>query len=205
MSVQRYDELRDHEFDGIREYDNPTPGWWHAIFVATGVFAMFYVVFWHWSVAGWSIEDAWNDEQRADYLRIFGTVGELKLDEGTILKQMGDPQFMEIAKASFMGNCAACHKRDGGGDIGVNLCDDYYKNVNKIEDIFKVITEGANAGAMPSWKNRFSENERVILASYVASLRGTTPAGGKGPDGKQIPPWPKAPPTPAESKPPAPK
>ena len=39
------DHLSDHEYDGIREYDNPTPGWWHIIFIATAVFAFFYFVY----------------------------------------------------------------------------------------------------------------------------------------------------------------
>ena len=28
------DELTDHNYDGIQEYDNPTPGWWYLIFGA---------------------------------------------------------------------------------------------------------------------------------------------------------------------------
>ena len=29
--------LTDHEYDGIREYDNPCPTWWHMIFLGTAV------------------------------------------------------------------------------------------------------------------------------------------------------------------------
>ncbi len=187
-------QLTGHEYDGICEYDNPTPGWWHAIFAGSVVFAALYIVFWHASVAGYSVEESWSDDQRAEFARIFGAVGELGHDEATILKQRDNAKFMDIAKATFIGNCAACHKRDGGGEVGVNLCDDSYKNIEKIEDLYKVISEGANGGAMPAWKNRLSDNERVILASYVASLRGTTPAAPKAPEGKVIPPWPKGPP-----------
>jgi cytochrome c oxidase cbb3-type subunit 3 len=187
-------KLTGHNYDGIEEFDNPTPGWWHAIFLSSIVFSLIYAVFWHGSVLGWSIHDEWDDAQKAEFAKIFGSVGELKTDQETILAQMSNQKFMAVAKATFIGNCAACHKRDGGGDVGVNLCDDNYKNVNKIEDIYKVITEGANAGAMPPWKNRLSSNERVIVAAYVASLRGTTPAIGKAPvpGDKTIDPWPKA-------------
>ncbi len=184
-------KLTGHNYDGIEEYDNPTPGWWHAIFIASILFSLVYAVFFHASVLGWSIQDEWDDAQKVEFAKIFGSVGELKTDRDTILTQMNDPKFMAIAKATFIGNCAACHKRDGGGDVGVNLCDDYYKNITKVEDIYRVISEGAAGGAMPPWKNRLSSNERVIVAAYVASLRGTTPAIGKPPEGQKIDPWPK--------------
>lgn len=182
----------DHEYDGIREYDNPTPGWWHLIFVATIVFSLLYVAFWHGSPVAWTVEESWADDQKAEYARIFGSVGELKPDEQTILSLKDDPKFMAVAAATFKGVCAACHAPDGGGlaSSGVNLTDESYKNVTKATDLFKVITEGAAGGAMPSQKNRFSQNERVLLASYVASLRGSKPKSPIAPDGQVIAPWP---------------
>ena len=33
--------LLDHEYDGIREYDNPTPGWWVMLFILTIIFSVF--------------------------------------------------------------------------------------------------------------------------------------------------------------------
>ncbi|MBS0187441.1 MAG: c-type cytochrome [Planctomycetes bacterium] len=184
------DPLTDHEYDGIREFDNPTPGWWYFLFGATVVFSVLYLVFWHFSIGGWTIEESWADDQRVEFKRIFGAVGQLKPDDETILAQMNNPQFMTVAKSAFLGNCTACHGRDGGGLVGVNLTDDSYKNVKKVSDIYRVITEGANGGAMPAWKRALSDNERVILAAYVASLRGTHPATPKAAEGEVIPPWP---------------
>lgn len=183
------DPMTDHEYDGIREFDNPTPGWWHWLFGASIVFSVLYLAFFHFSVAGWTVEDAWSNDQRAEFVRVFGSVGQLKTDDRSILKQMENPQFMTIAKAAFVGNCSACHAKDGGGLVGVNLCDDNFKNVKSVSDIFKVITDGANAGAMPAWKRTFSDNERVILAAYVASLRGTQPGNPKAAEGPAIPAW----------------
>lgn len=188
------DPLTDHEYDGIREYDNPTPGWWWLIFVITIAFSAFYVVFWHASAYGWSIEESWASAQRRDFIRVFGKVGTLEPTEATILESQNNEQFMTIARATFIGNCAACHASDGGGQVGPNLCDDNFKSVRSVEDIYKVITEGAAAGSMPAWNTRLSQNQRVILAAYVATLRGTTPASPKAPEGDVIPPFPKAPP-----------
>src|SRR4051812_37320909 len=43
--------LMEHSYDGIREYDNPLPGWWRAIFWGSIVFAAGYWVWFH--VAPW--------------------------------------------------------------------------------------------------------------------------------------------------------
>ncbi len=194
------ENLLDHEYDGIREYDNPTPGWWHLIFLSSILFAALYISFWHFSPVAWTVEDAWNDRQVADYKRIFGSYGNLKPDQDTILSLISNNQLMAVAKSVFGANCVACHAKDGGGINGVNLTDDAYKNVKVPTDLFKTITQGALNGAMPAWGQRLSENERVILASFVASLRGTKPANPKPPEGEVIPPWP-APPAPSTSKP----
>lgn len=182
-------QLLDHEYDGIREYDNPTPGWWHAIFIATMLFSLLYFAFYHLSPMSNSIQDSWNKAKIAENKRIFGKIGDLAADEATIIKMSKDDAMMGIAKGMFVGNCASCHASDGGGINGVNLCDDNYKNVKKIEDIHKVIELGANNGAMPPWGARLSQNERVLLAAYVKNLRGTKPASPKAPEGEVIPPW----------------
>lgn len=180
-----------HEYDGICEYDNPTPGWWHLIFLGSVLFAGLYLVFWHFSPLAWSETDAWKQNQVREYKRIFGAVGDLKNDVPTLMAMSAKPEMMAVAEGMFLGNCAQCHAKDGGGINGVNLCDDSYKNVKKMTDIYDVITNGAANGAMPTWRGVFSENERVLLSAYVARMRGTKPALGKPPEGEPIPPWPK--------------
>ncbi len=192
MKSQKEPAVLDHEYDGIREFDNPTPGWWHIIFLSSIVFAAFYVVFWHFSPLAWSVQESWEKDQVADYKRIFGTVGDLNPDEKTILRMAGDQQMVSVARSLFVGNCALCHGKDGGGINGVNLTDDSYKNVKKVEDIFTTISNGANLGAMPAWGQKLSKNERVILAAYVMTLRGKN-VPGRAPEGEVIPPFPALP------------
>ena len=194
MSTKPGSRLLDHEHDGIREYDNPTPGWWHAIFIASIVFAFCYLGYWHGNPEVPSIEAAWKSAQVAEFARLFGELGELKPDEPTILRMMGDTKMLEVAGGLFVNNCAACHGRSGAG-IGSsncpNLTDDHWKNVKSLPDLYKVITQGANNGAMPGWENRLYTNERIILAAYVAALR-AQPVAGRAPEGDVIPPWPVA-------------
>ncbi len=39
--------LMDHAYDGIREYDNPLPGWWSLLFAGCIAFAAMYGFYFH--------------------------------------------------------------------------------------------------------------------------------------------------------------
>lgn len=41
------DELMNHNYDGIQEYDNDLPGWWKNLFLITAIFALVYMVYYH--------------------------------------------------------------------------------------------------------------------------------------------------------------
>lgn len=45
--TSKRDQLLDHDFDGIREFDNPMPPWWLYLFYITVVFAFFYFLYYH--------------------------------------------------------------------------------------------------------------------------------------------------------------
>lgn len=200
MSTSTRDKLLDHEYDGIVEYDNPTPAWWHALFLASIVFSALYFAFFEFSPIAPTIHDRWRASQVAEFKRIFGAIGELKPDEPTILAMMEKPDMMAVAQGIFEGNCVACHAKDGGGGVGVNLTDDHYKNITKLTDFLNVLAKGAGNGAMPAWENRLSLNERIITAAYLATLRGTKPSNPKGPEGEIIAPWPKPADLPGEGR-----
>ncbi|MEZ5952656.1 MAG: c-type cytochrome, partial [Planctomycetaceae bacterium] len=120
----------------------------------------------------------------ADNLRVqFAEIGQLNPDRETILTYIDDPKWSMVGKAVYQMHCTSCHGANGEGKIGPNLTDNLWKNVKVVEDIAKVVSEGAAGNAMPSWKTRLHPNEIVLVASYVASLRGTLPAG----TGKIIP------------------
>ena len=106
------------------------------------------------------------------------------------MKYKDDAEWMLYANSVFLTNCQSCHGPDGGGVVGPNLTDDYYKNVKKITDIAEVIKNGAAGGSMPAWRTRLHPNEVILMAAYVAGLRGKN-LKGRAPEGEKIPPWPK--------------
>ncbi len=191
MSEPTRDALTDHTYDGIQEYDNPTPGWWWLLFNVTVVFSIVYFLFFQFSPAAWTLAEE-HDSAQARLMRVrFGEIGELKPDEATILEYMGKPEWLAVGKSTFAARCVNCHGADASGLVGPNLTDEHYKNVKKLTDIAGVIADGAANGAMPAWKTQLHPNEIVLTAAYIASLRGQNLPGPRGAEGEQIPPWPR--------------
>ncbi len=192
MSSEQQSEnvLTNHSYDGIQEYDNPLPGWWVWLFVGTVMFSIVYWLYFHHGMPGRSIHDDYDRHAAKIFELRFEEIGELKPDRETIVKYMNDSKWLTVGKVVYKTNCVSCHGADGGGLVGPNLTDDNWKNVRNIEDIAKIIQNGAANGAMPAWRNRLSHvNQVVLVSAYVASLRGTV-SGGKTAEGDPIAPWP---------------
>lgn len=181
--------VTDHDYDGIREYDNPTPGWWVFLFVLSVVFSILYFTYYHVSPAGGaSVKESYEASVTEDLKKTFGKMGELKQDEASLLQYMDDKDKMLLGKSVFKGNCVSCHGANGEGQVGPNLTDDFGKNLKVLGDIPKVINNGAAGGNMPSWKTRLHPNEVAVVAAYVASLRGQN-LPGRAPEGEKMEPW----------------
>lgn len=183
----------DHAYDGIEEYDNPLPGWWKWLFIISIVFSPFYWVYFHNGTAGRSIQDRYNVASAANTRLQFEEIGDLQLDEATLVRFMGQDNWVKVGESVFRANCVSCHGREGEGKVGPNLTDDFYKNVTELADIAKVVSNGAGNGAMPKWSNRLHINEVVLVSAYVANLRGTNVEGGRASEGRKISEWPEPP------------
>lgn len=195
------DPLTGHDYDGIQEYDNPLPGWWKWLFIASIVIAPPYMFWYHGGAQGRTLSDRYDQAMAANLRLQFEEIGNLTADRENVIRFLYEESWLQIGKSVFRTHCVSCHGKEGDGLVGPNLCDDHYKHVKDIGDILTVLQKGANAGAMPAWNNRLSTNELVMVASYVASLRGSTPTGNdkaKGPEGRQIDAWPEPPPEEAE-------
>ena len=55
-------KLLDHDADGIREYDNPMPFWWSAMFWGSILFALPYFVFYHLGGVGTTLDENYHAE-----------------------------------------------------------------------------------------------------------------------------------------------
>lgn len=183
-----------HSYDGIQEFDNPTPGWWDLIFVVTIIFGPLYAIWFHAPRENRNLAAQYEANLAANMRLQFGEIGDLVADESTILQYMEKDQWLKVGAATFATNCVSCHGREGEGISGPNLTDDDYIHVKQVADIAKVVAEGAKNGAMPAWANRLHPNEVVLVSAYVASMRGQNLDSKYGGEkGKKIDPWPAAP------------
>ncbi len=184
-------ELTGHNYDGIEEYDNPTPGWWTYFFLISIGFSVIYlfVMF----AGGDSLSPAafYTRDATEQLKEQYGQLAGVKPDAASLLKLAKDEKWSRVGKSIFESNCTSCHGIDGSGMTGPNLTDDSYLWVKKIEDIADVVANGRKNGAMPAWNQRLQPVEQVLVASYVASLRGKNlkSMGGRPAEGEKPAPW----------------
>ena len=116
-------------------------------------------------------------------------LGELNGDEQTIALYMKNEEMMRAMRVLYISKCSECHGIEGTGVAGPNLCDDSYTFVKRLPDLVESITKGNIKLGMTPFEGVLSKTKIVLLASYVANLRGSSQKG-KFPEGITIEPWP---------------
>jgi len=181
-------QLLDHNYDGIREYDNPLPSWWSIAFGATIAFAFLY--FAYYDIAGWgrtpgdSYQIAlagWQSTYRAG-----PGGGGPSVTEDMLAAGAENPDVVARGADVFATRCIGCHGANAAGQIGPNLTDLYQLHGTTRMDLYGTILGGAPGTAMIAWGETLKPAEIVAVATFVSSLRGKNLAG-KEPQGKPVP------------------
>lgn len=171
--------LLDHEADGIQELDNNLPRWWVWLFYLTIIFSVVYLGYYHVLGKG--------DLQAAEYRREMAAgdaikgAAQAKFEASLAsLEPAKDPVVLARGAAVYKQYCSPCHREDGGGLVGPNLCDDYWIHGEKYIDNLKVIMNGVPEKGMLTWKGQLQPSEIQAVASFIyTSLRGTKPPNPK--------------------------
>lgn len=180
------DIMLDHNYDGIRELDNHLPPWWKWLFYLSIVFAVVYMVFYHLTdTLPLPLQEYENElvvaQEQARKLKAANPVA--AIDE-TNVTVVNDAQAIADGKQTFLNNCASCHRKDGGGDIGPNLTDEYWKHGDDIKKIFTVVRHGVQGTNMIAWEGFISPEKMQNVSSYILTLKGTNPENPKKPEGE---------------------
>ena len=186
-------ETTGHEWDGIRELDNPLPRWW--LWVWYGTIAA--------SIVYWVLMPAWpglngytkgllNHSDRANVARELQDLHalrgaqEVRLQNATLQEIEADPELLThalaVGQSMFGDNCATCHGVGGAGAVGYpNLRDDVWLWGGSLEDIEHTIRVGVRAShpdtrmsQMPAFgRDRMLSSAQISdLTEYVFALSG---------------------------------
>ena len=171
-------KLLEHEADGIKELDNLLPPWWVWLFNLTIFFAVAYMIYYHVARAG--------DLQAAEYTQewkrgeAIKSASIAKFESGIgMLTPSTDKEVLADGERLFINYCAPCHRADGGGLVGPNLCDGYWIHGSNYVDSVKTIINGFPAKGMLTWRGVLNPDQIQSVSSYIYTLRGTTPTNAK--------------------------
>ena len=147
-----------HEWDGIKELDNPLPRWWLWIWYACIAFS---VVYWVLMPSWPGLTGYWKGTlHRSDRAQVAQDLKALDLQRGAELAQLRTASLETIEKTPalqalafnvgqsvFGDNCATCHGQGATGGKGyANLRDDVWLWGGSLEQIQQTITHGVRSG-----------------------------------------------------------
>lgn len=148
-----------HEWDGLKELNNPMPRWWLTVWYVTIA----------WSVVYWILLPAWPlatdytkgllgysergqvSKELADKARIqSGAIG--RMSQASLTEIAADPELRQVAlaggRSAFGNNCIACHGTGAQGGFGFpNLNDDdWLWGDGTLDTIYQTLKFGIRSG-----------------------------------------------------------
>jgi cytochrome c oxidase cbb3-type subunit 3 len=192
-------ETTGHEWDGIRELNNPLPRWWLWTFYLTIIWSIgYWIVYPSWPLLtnytqgalGWNSRSAVATDLAE--LRAKRAGMESRIAAAPLQEIVADQQMLDFARAqgraAFADNCAPCHGAGGGGAKGYpNLNDDDWLWGGTLDDIAYTIRHGVRStddksrqGSMPAFgRDKLLERPDILaVAEFTRSLSGLPVAAG---------------------------
>lgn len=191
--MAQYEDKVLHELDGIKEYDNPMPGWLMAIWWGSLIFSAAYLIFYALSFGEGSMEAEYRGQTQAALTQVqayFDANPLVPPSPTALLAGAKDTAVLEMGASRFSRSCASCHGSQAQGLIGPNLTDDRWIHGGSVEQIFQSVAKGWPAKGMPPWGRAVKPEELAALVSYVRSLQGSHPPNARPAEGDPFIPEP---------------
>lgn len=180
-----------HDWDGIRELDNPCPRWWlNALYLSGLLVVVYFILYPSLPLVNGSTKGLLGWTQINEYKEGLAETEavraphEAKLATATVAQILADDDMRNYAigssKVLFGDNCAACHGAGGQGGPGYPvLADDDWLFGGTINDIAMSIAKGRQ-GMMSAHAKILSTEEVDQLTQYVVDAsNGTANDAGK--------------------------
>ncbi len=205
MSHKEIDEISGvattgHEWDGIKELDNPMPRWWLWTFYATIFWALVYTIAYPaWPLVSSATSGMLGWSSRADLRTELASAEVAKGDfvaaiqNASVEEILADDTLRQFAisagAAAFKVNCVQCHGSGAAGSPGYpNLNDDEWLWGGAPEDIRITIAHGirfagdddTRVSEMPAFNDILSREELNDVVSHVVALSSGGDLSGPG-------------------------
>ncbi len=191
-------ETTGHEWDGLKELNNPAPRWWLWIFYITII----------WSVGYWIVYPSWPTLSGAtkgvigwtQFTKLEAEQAEIAARQQQFLEKFEPASFNQIlndqelyafavagGRAAFKDNCATCHGTGAEGGKGYpNLNDDDWIWGGHVEEIYETLLYGIRStheetryNIMPRFgvDGLLKREEVAIMTDYVLAISGGAKTG----------------------------
>ncbi len=170
-----------HEYDGIKELNNPAPLWVYFLFFITIGFSGIYAVKYFGHPKN-------GMDQSSEYTASIEAQKKIMRSKSGSGANFSDNQKIEAGEKLFKSKgCIACHGLKGeGNSIGPNLSDNFWLYGCHRDSVFHTISEGRPEKGMSPFKSNLSETQiDQICAFILKSLVGSNPPNGKAPQGTE--------------------
>lgn len=167
------DQLRPHTYDGIQEYNSRLPNWWLATFYGAIIFAVGYYSCYEW----WKVLPSQAQIVNAEMTRIQAErlASVANLSDETLYAMSRNPQIVAEGHATFLANCAACHRPDLSGNIGPRLIKQQWIHGGRPMEIYHTVTTGVKAKGMPTWGPILGAKKITQVVAFVLSMNKQPP------------------------------
>lgn len=181
---KKLDELLEHNYDGIEEYDNDLPLWWQWLFWGTVIFGVVYVLYYHVGSGLNQEETLALEMDAAAKQQKWAEENSSTANHGEdLLALVQDSEKISQGATIFQAKCMACHGMKGEGLVGPNLTDNYWIHGGTAEEIKRTIENGVLEKGMLAWKTMLSADDINAVTAFVWSLNGTNPDNAKAGEG----------------------
>lgn len=197
MTPNPDEQIREHSFDGIQEYDKRLPNWWLMTLYGAIIYSFGYWIVGHFN--GAVTEPGPKLDRQLAEARAAAAKSAAELTDEKLWAMSRDAAVVAAGQQTFMTNCAACHRPDLMGQIGPNLADTAWLHGGKPMDAFKVINQGVLEKGMPAWASILGTQKVTEVTAFIYSHH------KEGEPVTVAPPWVMAPPGGAAAPAPAPE
>jgi len=177
------DQILDHEYDGIREYDNRLPNWWLYTLYGSIVFGVCYWFFFHTIGAGQLPPERYQTSVAEAAKAQLAGMGDQELTNESLGLMATIPDQVSQGRRVFDQFCVVCHGQSGEGVVGPNLTDGVWLHGAKPLDIYNTVTNGVPEKGMVAWGNQLGPARVSSVVAYVLSIKNTN-VPGKEPQGE---------------------